>query len=40
MLTKEEKSLMGLTHKTAQLSMIRAYVEDLEGQEAWIHLQA
>jgi hypothetical protein len=31
---KEEKLLMGCTHKAALLSRIHAYVEDLEGQEA------
>jgi hypothetical protein len=34
MLMKEEKFLRGCTHKAAQVSRIRAYVEDLEGQEA------
>jgi tetrahydromethanopterin S-methyltransferase subunit F len=34
MLMKEEKFLKGYTHKTAQVSRIHAYVEDLKGQEA------
>jgi hypothetical protein len=34
----EEKFLKGFTDKAAQVSRIHAYVEDLEGQEAWIQV--
>jgi hypothetical protein len=39
MLMKDEKFLKGSTHKAAQLSRIHAYVEDLEGQAAWIQVR-